>query len=106
MREFPHLVEMHKKHGKDGLVCVSLSVDRLENKEPAFQFLKKQKATFPNYLLDEEGGVWQEHFDAVNQPVQAVYDRAGKRVKSFEGGGEEVHKELEQLVEKLLHAGG
>src|SRR5436309_336656 len=96
---------MHKKYAKDGLVCVSLSVDRPENKDAAFRFLKKQQATFPNYLLDEEEGAWHEHFGASVQPTQVVYDRAGKRVKSFEGGGEAVHKELTELVEKLLSAG-
>jgi hypothetical protein len=97
---------MHKKYGKDGLVCVSLSVDVLENKGPALEFLKKQKATFPNYLLNEESEVWHEHFNAVDQPVQVVYDRSGKRHKPFEGGGAENHKEVVQLVEKLLKAGG
>src|SRR5688572_7493753 len=97
---------MHEKYGKDGLVCVSLSVDELSNKDKALRFLKKQKATFPNYLLDEESTVWQEHFDAAAQPVQVVYDRAGKLVHRVEGGGEAVHKELEQVVIKALREGG
>jgi len=45
---------MHKKYGKDGLVCMSVSVDQLDDKDKAHKFLKSKGATFANYLLDEE----------------------------------------------------
>jgi len=95
---------MHEKYGKDGLVVMSVSIDRSENKDAALRFLKKQQATFPNYLLAEDED-WQEFFGGNVQPLQVVYNRAGKSEKIFEGGGEEVHQELVTVIEKLLRAG-
>ena len=45
---------MHKKYARDGLVCMSVSVDQADDKERVLDFLKEQKATFANYLLDTQ----------------------------------------------------
>src|SRR5262245_15414996 len=47
-REFPHLVELHKKYGPAKLVCISVTVDDPEDKDKALRFLNQQKATFQN----------------------------------------------------------
>ncbi|MGE3822233.1 MAG: TlpA disulfide reductase family protein, partial [Isosphaeraceae bacterium] len=57
---FPHLVEMHHKYAKKGLAVASLSLDDISDPkalEEALAFLKEKKATFPNYLMDEEFGI-------------------------------------------------
>jgi hypothetical protein len=36
---------MHKKYAKDGVVVMTVSVDDLDSKGAALEFLKKQKAT-------------------------------------------------------------
>jgi len=51
---------MRQRYAGQGLVCLSVSVDRAERHEAALAFLKAQKATFANYRLDEETAFWQE----------------------------------------------
>src|SRR5690242_10528052 len=58
-KEFPHLVELHKKYAKEGLACVSVSVDDEDGVKAALAFLQKQNATFANYRILEDPEVWQ-----------------------------------------------
>ena len=60
---------MHEKYGKTGVACVSVSVDAGDDKDDVLAFLKKQKATLTNYLLDEKQKVWQEHFGIDGPPA-------------------------------------
>src|SRR5207247_6836115 len=38
-KEFPRLVKLHEQHTKDGLVCMSLSVDDQDDRQAALDFL-------------------------------------------------------------------
>jgi thiol-disulfide isomerase/thioredoxin len=82
-KEFPHLVDLHRKYGPDGLVCVSVSVDLAKGETAALEFLRKQKATFPNYRLDEKEGAWADKFDLKAIPAVFVFNKAGKRAAKF-----------------------
>ncbi len=104
-KEFPHLVELHKKYGPDGLACVSVTVDPVDDYKPALKFLQKQAATFPNYLMDEANAVWQEHFDINGPPAVFVYDRTGKLAARFDHNDpckQYTYADVEGLVRKLL----
>src|SRR5262245_34541033 len=55
VKNFPHLVERHKKYAEKGLVCVSVSMDKMSNpkaydKDKVLEFLKDKGATFPNFI--------------------------------------------------------
>src|SRR5438270_110417 len=52
-KEFPRLVMLHEQYAKDGLVCMSLSVDEKEDSAAALAFLKGKQAGFANFLIDE-----------------------------------------------------
>lgn len=89
VKKFPHLVELHKKHAAKGLVCVSVDMDRLGggkyDREQAFGFLKKQNATFPNFVMtDPEAddkaleAAFGEDFRLL--PYLVMFDRGGRRV--------------------------
>src|SRR5439155_2203582 len=41
VKSFPHLTELHRAYGPDGLACVSVSVDRGEDADKALAFLKQ-----------------------------------------------------------------
>jgi thiol-disulfide isomerase/thioredoxin len=103
-KEFPHLVELHEKYAKKGVVCVSVSVDPLEDQEKTLEFLKKQKATFTNYLFDEKQKVWQDHFHILGPPAVFVYGPDGKLARHFDPdvGGGYTYADVEKLVERLL----
>ena len=104
-REFPHLVEMHKKYAKDGLVCMSVAVDEAKQKPAALAFLQKQEATFANYLLDEEFDYWQNKFDINGPPAVFVFDRNNKRAGKFDytdPNKQFTYADVEKLVQQLL----
>lgn len=89
IKEFPHLVEMHNKYGKDGLVAVSVSLDDASEQgvEAKVQrFLESRKAAFTNLILDEQPEVWQQKLQFDGPPSVFVFSREGKRVKHFKDG--------------------
>src|SRR5437879_4214670 len=84
-KEFPRLVKLHEQHAKDGLVCMSLSVDDQDDRQAALDFLKAKKATFANFLINEPASVWQNHFVLKGVPAVFIWDRAGKQAARFDG---------------------
>jgi hypothetical protein len=106
-KEFPHLVQLHQKYAKDGLVAMSVSVDTAEDRGKALEFLRKQSATFANFWLDEKGKVWQEKLDIAGPPAVFVFDRQGKRAGKFDTDDPDkpyTYDDIEKLVRQLLKA--
>jgi thiol-disulfide isomerase/thioredoxin len=106
-KEFPHLIKLHEKYAREGLVCMSVSVDDDEAKHAAaLKFLTGVKATFANYRLDEPDSVWQEKWDFNGPPAVFVFDRQGRRAGKFTMGDPDNQftyaKDVEPLVRKLL----
>jgi hypothetical protein len=93
---------MHHKYAKDGLVCISVSVDEAENGQKTLAFLNKQGATFTNYLVDEPTEVWQKRLDVGFPPSVIVIDRDGKRVKRFTADETFTYEDVEKVVAPLL----
>jgi hypothetical protein len=100
--EFPHLVKMHEKYAKDGLVAMSLNLDDPTDEKTmkrVREFLTAQKANFTHFVLDEEFEVWQKKLEIVGPPVVFVFGRDGKVAKKFE---EVDYKEVEKMAAELL----
>ncbi len=95
---------MHNKYTKDGnFVAISVSLDDPEDAKHmknVREFLKEQKATFPNYVLNEASEVWQQKFDIFGPPVVFVFDKDGKAAKKFDA--EVNYKEIEKVVVELM----
>jgi len=107
MQEFPNLVRLNKEYKDKGLDCISVAV-ALTDKDSAdtsLLFLRKMKATFPNFWLDEASDFWTAKWSTSSIPMVFVFDRQGRRVGKW---GHEVDKEvdykgvIEPLVRKLL----
>src|SRR5208283_4320507 len=102
-REFPHLVEVHKKYAAEGFAAISVALDDPGNqvvREKLLKFLRGQRATFTNLVLDEKPEFWQEQLDISAVPAVFVFDREGKYRKFV---GEDVnYAELEKLVVEWL----
>jgi len=95
---------MQRQYVADGLVCMSLSVDKKENQAKALKFLVAQNAAFPNYWLDEEWEAWQKKLP-VSPPALFVFDRQGRRAARFDNDDPDktfTHTDVENLVRKLL----
>jgi thiol-disulfide isomerase/thioredoxin len=101
---FPHLVQMHKQFAKDGLVAMSVCVDELKDQEASLKFLKKQQATFPNFLLDEPTDHWQDHWNIKAIPAVFLY-RDGKKIAQFDYDDPDnqfTYDDVEKAIVKLL----
>jgi thiol-disulfide isomerase/thioredoxin len=106
MEEFPGLVKVHERYAKDGVVCVSVTVDGAEKEAVALGFLKKKKATFTNFRLDEPDEVWAKRFGTGGLPLFLVYDREGRKAHQFDietpGRTPSYEHDVEPAVRKLL----
>jgi thiol-disulfide isomerase/thioredoxin len=110
-REFPAFVKLHDKLGKDGVVCISVSVDEKDNREAALKYLKKQNATMANYWLDEKPEVWGAKWKVKAVPVVFVFDKDGKPARKFSNDIADpkkpdgfTYEEVNKVVEELLKA--
>lgn len=104
-KAFPHFLELQERYGKEGVVCVSLTVDPPSAHDRALKFLEAQQATIPNYRIDEDEKVWQDHFDIGGPPAARVYDRDGKLVRQFDTEDPDKpydHTDVENLVKEIL----
>jgi thiol-disulfide isomerase/thioredoxin len=101
-RDFHHLVDLHQRFADDGLDCLSLTVDDKDDAATALNFLKKQKATFGNYLVDEPAEVWTKKLAIGGPPAVLVFDRAGTKVKIFTSEDPFTYEDVEKLVKPLL----
>jgi len=112
MKNFPHLVGLHQKYRDQGLVCMSVSLDVTtadlpKAKEKPEAFLIKNKATFPNFLLDEHESVWQGYWKTGGPPLWFVFDRQGRRAGKFTSDDPDRpidYDEIDRLLIKLLQA--
>jgi thiol-disulfide isomerase/thioredoxin len=105
---FPHVVQMHEKYGDKGLAVASLSFDdpaESQQVEDARTFLREKKASFTNFLLDEEPGVGFEKFQVNAIPAVFIYGPDGKEVKRFtmdDPNNQFTYDEVEAAVASLL----
>jgi hypothetical protein len=75
------MVSLYQRYKSRGVEFVSMSVDDREDKaaiERARQFLMRQKATFRNYLMDENIMQSFEKLGVQGIPDVMMYDRAGR----------------------------
>jgi thiol-disulfide isomerase/thioredoxin len=102
--EMPALVKMAERLKAKGLVFVTVSADEPEQETQAAAFLDKTKVPAPHYLRaakDDEAFInsidpkWSGAL-----PATFIYDRTGKKVRSF--FGEVDLKALEAALLKLL----
>jgi hypothetical protein len=93
-------VQLHEKHAKDGVDCVSVSLDKVRNRtaDDAQKFLASKNAAFANYYLEDPNTIGPK-WDFGGIPFVRVYDRNGKVV-----GDNLDYDEVYKLVDKLLSA--
>jgi thiol-disulfide isomerase/thioredoxin len=90
VREFPHLVELHKQYGPDKVACISLSFDyeglgKPEDVVPVVQeFLTKQGAAFDNVLCQEDSETLYKKMNLASVPAVYVYRPDGQLANRFD----------------------
>lgn len=105
---FPHVVEMHKKFADKGLAVYSLSMDHPDvpaDVAEARKFLKEQKATMTNILLDEEEEPAFEKLNISAIPAVFIFGPDGAELKRFtmeDTRNQFTYEEVEKYVADLL----
>lgn len=105
---FPHVVELHKKHAREGLAVISVSLDELgddrkDTERRVLAFLQKQGAEFTNLLLDEDAGIWQTRLRFPGPPCYYVFNRQGKWTRFYSDDDKGVdYTAMDKLVQELL----
>jgi thiol-disulfide isomerase/thioredoxin len=108
MKEFPGLVALDKKFGREKVACVSLCANFSGLGKPTdpdvfdepLKFLKAQGATFDNVLSADPDTKLYEDLKIASVPAIFVYDRDGKVLKVFEN--EAKYSEIEAFVATLV----
>jgi thiol-disulfide isomerase/thioredoxin len=102
-REFPHLVELHRKYANSGFTAISVSLDDAhdaETRDRVQKFLTKQQASFTNYVLDEKPEVWQQKLKIDGPPCVFVFGRKGELLKRYNDGVD--YQDVESVVVEAL----
>ena len=103
VEEFPKFVELQKTVGAKKLTCIAVNCDfdGIEGKPPKFyqpdvrSFLKKQKANFPNVMVNQAFIDFLDDIDLATTPAFYVYSPDGKLVKRFDNDdAEEIEDEF------------
>jgi thiol-disulfide isomerase/thioredoxin len=102
-KEMPDLIALEKRLASKGVKLLLISADEPEDQGQAGEFLGSVKAPQPWYIKKaNDDDAFINAFDpkwSGALPATFIYDRSGKRVKSFIGEVE--MKELEAIAGKL-----
>jgi len=96
---------MQREYGNRGLVCVSVSVAPTDNAQESLEFLTKQNASFPNFLIAEDEELWQKKWNLNGPPAVFVFDRTGRRAAKFDNNDPDntfTPADVERVVKELL----
>lgn len=94
----PHLVEMYRKYGKQGLYVLGMSADE-DGEMVVKAFADQNRITYPIALAGESTLM---DFGVRSVPVMFVIDKKGRVAEVFRGFTDDVARSTEQLIKKLL----
>lgn len=102
-REFPRLVQLHRRYANQGLVVLTVSLDESDDPEAESrirQFLASQRADTENYWLQEKPEFWQAKLKIDGPPCVFLFDRRGRLVKKYHDHVD--YEDVSRRVELLL----
>jgi len=112
VKQFPHSIELSRKHRDDGLAVVTVSMNEPKEKDSVLAFLERQKAEIDNLLPEYGAGTeFLEAFDLRGDiPFYRLYDRQGTLRYTFSGDPDGIDncepiEKIDQRVVELLGAG-
>ena len=97
-QSIPHLVEMNRKFGRQGLQILGLSVDE-EGERTVKTFTDEFRV---NYPLAMAGDTTAVDFGVRSVPVMFLIDKQGRIVEVYRGFSNEIARSVEQSIKRLL----
>jgi peroxiredoxin len=97
-QSIPHLVEINRKYGKQGLQILGLSVDE-DGERVVKTFSEEFRVNYPLALAGEAATV---DFGVRSVPVMYLIDKKGKVAEVYRGYSDEMARSLEQSIKRLL----
>ena len=96
-RSIPHIMELNKKYGKQGLQILGLSLD--EDKDDLVEFAGPLKLNYPVALANED---LQTEYGLRSIPTLFIINKKGIITEKFMGMTDEVKKNIETTIKRLL----
>ncbi len=93
----PHLIELNRKFGRQGLQVLGMSVG--DDEASVREFIAEKKINYPVAVTDED---LQTDYGLRSIPVMYVVNKKGIIVETFRGYNDETEKKMEALIRKLL----
>ena len=97
-KSIPHLVELNRKYGGQGLQIIGLSADE-DGDKIIKSFTNEFHVTYPVALA---GDLTVADYGVRSVPVMFVLDKKGKIAGIYRGFSDETGRSVEQLVKRLL----
>lgn len=97
-QSIPHLVEMNRKYGKQGLQILGISVD--EDGERAVKMFAEEFRV--NYPLALAGDPMTRAYGIRSVPIMYLVDKKGIIVEVNRGFSNEMARSVEQTIKRLL----
>lgn len=94
----PHLVEMNRKYGKQGLQILGMSADE-DGERQVKAFSDEHHISYPVALAGENT---LADYGVRSVPVMLIIDKKGKVAEVFRGFNDEIGRATEKLIKKLL----
>ncbi|WP_020471663.1 TlpA family protein disulfide reductase [Zavarzinella formosa] len=86
--KIPHVVELQKKYGKQGLLVITVSVDQAGDTEAmagARQFLAQYRAETRNVHLKDPVALWASKWKTSSVPLMFLFDQQGRMIERYDG---------------------
>jgi peroxiredoxin len=97
-QSIPHLIEMNRKYGKQGLQILGLSVDE-DGEQAVKSFSEELRVNYPMALAGDKTSVT---YGIRSVPVMYIIDKKGKISDVYRGFTNETARSVEQSIKRLL----
>ena len=97
-QSIPHLVEMNRKFGRQGLQILGLSVDE-EGERTVKTFTDEFRVNYPLAMAGDKTAV---DFGVRSVPVMFLIDKQGRIAEVYRGFSNEIARSVEQSIKRLL----
>ncbi|GKS57282.1 thiol-disulfide oxidoreductase ResA [Nitrospira sp.] len=98
--EMPSMEQLYRAYGKDGLVILAVSIDRVTTKKDIPPFVKSMDLTFP--VLVDSWGQTDKRYKLMGVPETYIIDRNGVLREKVIGPRDWTRKENLAVIDDLL----